>query len=207
MRGVKSPEGVNRLIVGAPRTKLTSPLLSPNRTDEDLEEAWRSGSKPAFAELFRRHYPGVVGYAGRFTTDLATAEDVAQHAFVNVYQRKRGAGRFKSLIYTVARNLALNERRRLGRKYVANASLEMDPVGRQTQPLQSLVRGEEENGFARALAGLPDELREAFCLKETRGMTYAEVGTIMGLHPDAVRRRVGKALQQIRESLKSESLL
>jgi RNA polymerase sigma-70 factor, ECF subfamily len=204
---VSRGEGVNRLIVRAPGTKLTSPLRTPNRTDEDLEEAWRSGSQPAFAELFRRHYAGVVGYAGRFTADLAMAEDVAQHAFMNVYQRKRGAGRFKSLIYTVARNLALNERRRLGRKYVAKAGLEVEPAGHQVQPLQGLVRGEEESGLARALAALSDELREAFCLKETRGMTYAEVGTIMGLHPDAVRRRVGKALVQIREFLKSESLL
>jgi RNA polymerase sigma-70 factor (ECF subfamily) len=206
--GVLEAEGGRRLSLPSPGANLKTLLRGPTkRTDEDLEKAWRSGSRAAFADLFRRHYAGVVAYAKRYTGDLALAEDITQHAFMNVFQRKRGAGRFKSLIYTVTRNLALNERRRQGRKYVAKGGLEVEPPGRPEQPLGGIVRREEEQGLADALAALPDELREAFCLKETRGLTYAEVGKIMGLHPDAVRRRVGKALAQIREKLKSESLL
>ena len=145
----------------------------------------------------------------QFTQDQAAAEDIVQQAFINVFQRKSGSGRFKSLIYTVTRNLALNELRRQGRKYVARSGLgEVEPhKPDQPGPVKQLIREEEERGLQAALDSLPDDLREAFCLKETRGMTYAEVGKIMGLHPDAVRRRVAKALTRIRDYLKSGSLL
>jgi RNA polymerase sigma-70 factor (ECF subfamily) len=175
-----------------------------------LEAAWRSGSRPAFAELFRRHYAAVAAYARRFTGDTALAEDVAQQAFLNVLQRRNmpGRGRFKSLIYTVTRNLALNERRRRGRKYVARSGLdEVEPGVVGPHPLGAMIRSEEEDAFRVAVAGLPPVEREAFCLRETRGLTYAEVGRIMGLHPDAVRRRVAKAIDLIRGTLKAGDLL
>jgi RNA polymerase sigma-70 factor (ECF subfamily) len=182
-------------------------LSGPQPSDEEIERSWRAGARSAFAELFRRHYPGVVAYATRFTGgDAATAEDLTQQAFMNVLQRQRGSGRFKALIYTVVRNLALNEQRRRGRRYVARTGLEAaDPAGRETPPLSRLVQDEERDAFQTALKSLSDEEREAFCLKESEGLTYTEVGQVMGLHPDAARRRVGRALAKLRTVLRQES--
>ena len=70
-----------------------------------------------------------------------------------------------------------------------------------------MVRDEELRAFQDAVAALPEEVREAFCLKETRGLTHAEVGKIMSLHPDAVRRRVAKGYALIRHHLRARSLL
>jgi RNA polymerase sigma-70 factor (ECF subfamily) len=186
----------------------TTPDPAPPPSDEALESAWRAGSRVAFSDLFRRHYAGVVSYVRRFVGDTALAEDLAQQAFVNIYGRRTGSGRFKSLAYTVARNLALNELRRQGRRYVARSGLgEVEPRGSGPGPVRQLIEAEEQHGLAAAIASLPDELREAFTLKETRGLTYAEVGRAMGLHPDAARRRVAKALGLIRAHLGSGSLL
>ena len=55
--------------------------------------------------------------------------------------------------------------------------------------------------FQAALRELGESEREAFLLKETRGLTYAEVGRIMSLHPDAARRRVAKATAQLKTLL------
>ncbi len=180
-------------------------LLAGGESDESLEQAWRTGDQAAFSELFRRHYSGAVAYAERYLRDLAAAEDVVQQAFLNVLQRKAGQGRFKSLVYTVTRNLALNELRRRGRRYVARGGVEeLDPAGQEGVPLSDLIAGEEQRQFAAALRELPESEREAFCLKESRGLTYQEAGDVMGLHPDAVRRRVKKAFGLIRAFLSQE---
>ena len=177
-------------------------------SDESLEERWRSGCEQAFALLFRRHYAGAVAYARRFVQDTAAAEDVVQQAFLNVLQRRSGRGRFKSLVYTVTRNLSLNELRRRGRNYVAQGGVEeLDPPATWRPPLAGLIRDEEQRAFVAALQSLPASEREAYSLKETRGLTYTEVGEIMGLHPDAVRRRVRKAEKLLREALEREKLL
>lgn len=210
-------------------------------SDEEHERAWRAGGS-GLAELFRRHYQGVVAHVARFTRDLAAAEDLAQQAFVRLLERARAegaraglaggagsrsaddispreagerprrthptdggaAGRFRALIYTVARNLALNERRRQGRRYVARTSisgLPDEPAGATGDPLDGLVAAEELAAFRTAVAALPDEDRAAFELKEVRGLTYAEAGARLGLHPDAVRRRVGRAYARLRTAL------
>lgn len=182
-------------------------------TDEDVERAWRAGAGPGgLGELFRRHYRGVVSYLSRFTRDLGAAEDLAQQAFVRLLERRDGppvsspsaAGRFRSLIYTVARNLALNELRRQGRRYVARASITAltdDPVDSQTGPLEGLVASEELGAFRSAVDALPEEERACFWLKEVAGLTYQEAGTRLGLHPDAVRRRVAKAFDRLRGAI------
>ena len=183
-------------------------LLCGGESDESLESAWRTGDEGAFSELFRRHYSGAVAYAERYLRDLAAAEDVVQQAFLNVLQRQAGQGRFKSLVYTVTRNLALNELRRRGRNYVAQSGVEeFDPASQSGVPLTDLIAGEEQRCFAAALRDLPEAEREAFCLKETRGLTYQEAGDVMGLHPDAVRRRVKKAFALIRAFISREKQL
>ena len=171
--------------------------------DEDLEGRWRAGSSQAFDALFRRHYRGVVAYALRYAGDLSTAEDLAQQAFLNVLNSRPGSGRFKSLVYTVVRNLALNERRRQGRDYAPRGSLDGSEVDAGPRPaLEGLVQDEEARAVRAALERLEPEEREAFCLKESEGLTYPEVGKLMNLHPDAVRRRVSRAFAKIRRLLR-----
>lgn len=178
-------------------------VSGPGSTDEELEREWRAGSPSAYDALFRRHYRGVVAYAGRFAADLATAEDLAQQAFLNVLRSRGGSGRFKSLVYTVVRNLALNERRRRGRDYSPRGGLDGSEVDSgPRRPLEGLVQDEEARELRAALERLEPEEREAFCLKESEGLTYPEVGQLMGLHPDAVRRRVGRAFHKIRRLLR-----
>lgn len=179
--------------------------MNHDACDEALEQAWRAGSRGAFSALFRRHYRGAVAYAQGLTGDLAAAEDVVQQAFLNLLQRRRGQGRFKALLYTVVRNLALNERRRRGRRYVAQGGLrEEDAPREEAPPLAGLVAQEERAAVAGALARLAADEREAFCLKASRGLTYGEIGAALGLHPDAVRRRVAKALARLRALLQAE---
>lgn len=176
---------------------------SGDSSDEELEGRWRAGSDAAFDALFRRHYRGVVAYAQRYAGDLSTAEDLAQQAFLNVLNSRPGAGRFKSLVYTVVRNLALNERRRQGRDYAPRGALDGSEIDQGPRPsLDGLVRDEEARAVRAALERLEPEEREAFCLKESEGLTYPEVGKLMNLHPDAVRRRVSRAFAKLRRLLR-----
>jgi RNA polymerase sigma-70 factor (ECF subfamily) len=183
-------------------------------SDEAVERAWRSGAAGGFSELFRRHYRGLVSYLNRFTRDLTAAEDLAQQAFVRLLERREqpagealraAGGRFRALVYTAARNLALNELRRQGRRYVARATIggAEEPADARGGPLEGLVAAEDLARFHGALAALPDDERAAFELKEVRGLTYAEAGAQLGMHPDAVRRRVAKAFERLRDGLAS----
>lgn len=171
-------------------------------SDEDLERRWRAGSETAYGDLFRRHYPRAVAFAQRVLVDRSSAEDIAQSALLRIYETSRGkAGQFGALVLTTTRNLALNEIRRRGRRHAAKASLEgVDPSAAGELPPDEVSRLEESERIQKALDSLDGEERDAFALRRD-GKNYHEIATVMGLHPDAVRRRVAKALEIVRTAL------
>jgi RNA polymerase sigma-70 factor (ECF subfamily) len=180
-------------------------------TDLALERAWRAGSEAAFGDLFRRHYGRAVALAQRILIDRATAEDVAQAAFVRIYEAARGRpgieplapkdGRFDALVLTVVRNLSLNEVRRRGRRHCPRTTLEgaPEPAGAE-RPCEAAARLEEEGRVRDAVAALEGEERAVLALRRD-GRSYTEIAEALGLHPDAVRRRMSKALDFVRHAL------
>jgi len=176
----------------------------PPIPDEELERRWRAGSEAAFGELFRRHYPRAVALAQRVLVDRSTAEDVAQAALLRIYETSRGkAGKFEALVLTTTRNLSLNEIRRRGRRHCPKGGLDgVEPRSSGDLPPEEVARNEESERLARALDTLDGEERDAFALRRD-GKNYQEIATIMGIHPDAVRRRVAKALETVKNAFSS----
>lgn len=173
-------------------------------SDDDLERAWRAGSEAAFGDLFRRHYGRAVALAQRILIDRATAEDVAQAAFVRIYETSRGReGRFDALVLTATRNLSLNEIRRRGRRHCPRPGLEGVPEPAGCEPASEIAAREEEAERVReAVARLSGDEREVLALRRD-GRSYTEIADALGLHPDAVRRRMTKALDFVRGALSS----
>jgi RNA polymerase sigma-70 factor (ECF subfamily) len=174
-------------------------------SDEELEARWKAGSAPAFAVLFERYHHRVYGFTLRLTRNVHTAEDIAQRAFLNIYKKPPpGTGRasFKSLIFTVARNEALNEIKRLARRKAA--ALDTSPEsadGRLEKPGHAAHTKIEAGRLKEALAELPEDEREIVLLREAEGLTFREVCDVTGLSRDAVRWRLARGLEALRRGL------
>ena len=80
-----------------------------------------------FAELYERAFPRVYAYVASLLRDRAAAEDVTSQAFERAYRKRRsyrpGRGSMEAWLFGIARNAALDELRRRGRR----AGLEGDP--------------------------------------------------------------------------------
>lgn len=173
-------------------------------SDEELEARWKQGSAPAFAVLFERYHRRVYGFALRLTGDPHLAEDLAQRAFLNLYRKPpsgTGRGSFKALLFTVARNEALNELKRASRRY--EDSLEGAPELRDAQapPSERAAQGEEARRLEEALRGLPDDEREVVLLRQVEGLSFREVCEVTGLSRDAVRWRLARGLERLRRAV------
>lgn len=176
-------------------------------SDEELEARWKAGSAPAFAVLFERYHRRVYGFTLRLTGNAHTAEDIAQRAFLNLYKKPPpGTGRasFKSLVFTVARNEALNEIKRRGRRQAAP----LDKVREEADggaPPHTLVDGKDGAGRVQvALTALSEDEKEIVLLREVDGLTFREVCEVTGLSRDAVRWRLARGLDKLRQALVEE---
>src|SRR5213594_5242896 len=78
----------------------------------------KRGDRKAFEELVNKYKQPVMNVIYRTLGDATEAEDLAQNVFVQVYKsadRYRVSARFTTWLFTIARNLCLNEIRRRSR--------------------------------------------------------------------------------------------
>ena len=164
--------------------------------DPQLVAAARTGDLDAFSQLVRRYQGHVWRLSLRLTNDPSAADDVTQEAFVRVYRflpRYRGDARFSTWLFSIARNCALDELRRVERRRRLSGELQTH----EARPGDHGVRLE----VAEALAGLPRELREPVVLIDMFGTTYAEVAAMLGVPLGTIKSRVHRARELLAAAL------
>ena len=87
-------------------------------TDAALMLRVKQGDTAAFTELVEKYKQPVTNMIYRTLRDATEAEDLAQNVFIQVYKsahRYRISAKFSTWLFTIARNLCLNEIRRRSR--------------------------------------------------------------------------------------------
>src|SRR6476620_5434634 len=97
----------------------------------------KQGDMEAFEDLVEKYKQPITNLIYRTLHDASEAEDLAQNVFLQVYKsahRYRVSAKFSTWLYTIARNLCLNEIRRRSR-HPAD-SLDADHPGQEDQPVR-----------------------------------------------------------------------
>ena len=144
--------------------------------------------------LFEEHRRGIFRYLSRIVGRVDAAHDLTQEVFLRVVRSNVPADEpaaRKAWVFRIARNLALNHLRDGQRR--PRATELVDRAGAASQELAAAI--------SQAIASLSDGDREVFLLRETVGLSYAEIAIACELSEDAVRSRLHRARQQLRQAL------
>ena len=188
----------------------------PEPTDETLMAHLAAGDRDAFALLLGRYQRPMITFCYSFMRDSGIAEDLAQETFLRVY---RNAGRYKPIakfstwLYRIATNLCINElkKRRLRQTLPLDAPAGLDPDGTRIveklagdaeQPLSAVERREAHELARNALGYLPEEQRVTLVMVEYHGLSYREIAEILNVTVSAIKMRVKRARETLREMLK-----
>jgi len=168
-----------------------------------VSESVRGAVRADLDEVFRRHYPLVVGVAGRVLGARDQAEDVAQEVFLAFGRSSVPAGEARGWLCVAAAHTALNllrsGRRRTSREESAGAT----PHPGQTEVAdiaESVVASEERRRVRAALARLPRTQAVALVLRHS-GLSYADVAAELDLSPGSVGTTVRRAESALRKEL------
>lgn len=144
-----------------------------------------------FSELFQAHSRDVYRFALFLSGDHDLAEDIVSETFVRVWHARDRLDltTVKAYLLAIARNLFLDERRRAARR-TALVDEHVDPRPGPERAASS--RGELEAVLA-ALQALPEVDRAAVLLRAEEGLSYEEIGALLGLTPIAARVKVHRA--------------
>ncbi|HKG15606.1 MAG TPA: sigma-70 family RNA polymerase sigma factor [Pyrinomonadaceae bacterium] len=186
-------------------------LSNPQTDAEDAEllRAVARGDESAFARVYDRYSPILLGLMLRILRSRAEAEDVLQEVFLQVWQRAHsfdsGRGRAFTWLVTLARSRAIDRLRSVGsRERAARASAEDAPT--ESGPTEwadaAAVRAERAEAVRDALAELPDEQRQVLLLAYLEGMSQSEIAAAKNQPLGTVKTRTRSALRKLGESLR-----
>jgi RNA polymerase sigma-70 factor (ECF subfamily) len=191
--------------------------LDGARSDEDLMLAFRDGDAAAFELLVARHKRGLYNFLLRSVHDRSRSDEMLQEVFLRVIRAKdryQRTARFTTWIYTIARNLCVDESRR--QKFRRTVPLEAKRRGRGgddgqsildvTEAPQVAIDAESEapklrERVAAAIDGLPDDQREVFMMRQFGGLSFKQIGEAVGAPENTVKSRMRYALEKLRGDL------
>lgn len=173
--------------------------------DRELMARVQAGDGAALGRLMQRWERPVKAVIGRLVGNAAEAEELAQEAFVRLWQRRdlfRAGSEFRPWMLSLALNLARN-RLRWWRRRPLVALDEWTPVppADGADGAGTLESRERAEAVRAAVADLPLEQREALVLFEYEGLGQAEIAEIAGTTPKAIERRLDRARAALRVTL------
>jgi len=176
----------------------------------------REGSASAFEELVLRYQSRLLTVLRHLVGDRQQAEDLAQEVFLRVYRARDGyqpGAKFSTWLYTIAQRAASNALR--GRRRKPELTLQPDrsgPMGARPldhmlaassgqMPARQIDKAETRQIVRMAIESLGPRQRMAVLLSKFEGMSYAEIGEVMEMSPQAVKSLLCRARDNLREVL------
>src|SRR5262245_38693713 len=184
-----------------------------DRTDNELIANISAGESAAFETLYNRYAANVYQTVLRIVQDQALAEDLVQDVFWRVWQRSsrfaHGRGQVASWLYAVARNMSVDELRRMrARPALVRAEIEQSRTLQlpddQADVVNSTIQREQRYLIASALQQLPFEQRQVIELNYFGGCSYHEIAAALNHPLGTVKTRARLGLKKLKLALAME---
>lgn len=183
--------------------------------DSQLMLRVKHGEMDAFESLVEKFKQPVMGLVYRTLRDADEAEDIAQAVFIQVYKsrdRYQPSARFSTWLFTIARNLCLNEIRRRVR-HPADALDQ--PLNDSDDTVGTLIpdatvrdagdqalSGELTRKVDEAVRDLPELQRTALLLCREEDVSYDEIAEVLGTSLSATKSLIHRARETLKARLK-----
>lgn len=190
--------------------------ISSDSSDEELALALAWGSEEAYNVLVERYSSLIYHIALKITGSREDSHDIAQEVFLKIHSNIKdfspSKASFKTWILTITRNLSINvfasiKRRSARFVYAFLGDPEDNPIdfdrfpSSGPDPEKALLNRQDLDSLNKALDKLPEKQRTALILKAWEGLSYREIGEIMGLSLSSVESLIFRARVKLTDQL------
>lgn len=187
------------------------PTAGGAETDDALIARIRTGETACFEVLMRRHNERIYRTVRAVLGDDADVEDVMQQAYVSAYQHLdafEGRARFSTWMTRIAINEAYARLRRRYRNQPApwedDDAMADEPEAAGPTPEQAAAHREMQVLLERAVDTLSLPNRTVFVLRAVEGLTTSETAECLKISEDAVKTRLHRANDALRQWLAAQ---
>ena len=185
-----------------------------NKSDAELVDFARGRDKEAFGALARRHEAVVQRFACRLSGDQDIAFELVQEAMLEAYlslEHLREPAKFRSWLCGIVLNVHRRYTRRQRHPLVSLEAIEESRRGGEMPPRLTAVspqhdaeRNETRLAVLETLKTIAPALQKVVFLFYFDGLSILEIASDAGISEGAVKVRLHRARQQLRDKLKAE---
>jgi RNA polymerase sigma-70 factor (ECF subfamily) len=186
------------------RGRIRESAATPVSLEEDADAARiRAGDAAAFDRVVDTYFDTLVRFAVTFLHARDTAEDVVQTVFVRIWaghETWRPTVGIRAYLFRAVRNQSFTE---LTRTRAESRTQSIVERAGDIPPTADdiLERDERMIALRAALAGLAERRRTALRLRFEEELSYADVGTVLGVSEKAAQELVSRAVGTLRARL------
>lgn len=206
---------LRNLVTGAGFARVRTVMSTVPDPDAALMLRVKQGDFAAFEVLVNKYKQPVMNLVYRTLPDATEAEDLAQHVFLQVFKsahRYEVSAKFTTWLFTIARNLCLNEIRRRSRHpadsldetYADNDEQPIRQVedARIFSPPETLLQGELEEKIEEALLELPEKQRTAILMCRGDELSYEDMAKVLECSVSATKSLIHRGRETLKQKLK-----
>ncbi len=176
---------------------------------------FKEGNKASFEKLMTMYFSRILNFIVRFIKNREIAEDLTQEVFIKVYNNGKNyqpKAKFKTWLYTIARNISLNEIRKNKQIIVSLDETVSSNEGVMSRQVAdgTVMRADEEmqqeeraEMIRHAIKSLPENQQTAVILRRYDNFSYDEIAQTMGTTSKAVKSLLSRAKVHLKNRLKN----
>src|SRR5829696_6997069 len=184
-------------------------------SDEELMRRAQNGDRAAFSIVYERYSSAVLSYLYRMLGNVEDVESIGQEVFLRAFRfapTYRYPEKLSTWLFTITRNLAINNARRRKRSPVRNVTeLNLEGVDVTGDPWQvahhatdNVEKQEEIARILTALEDLPTDQKEVIVLGVFQDLSYAQMEEITGTKAVTLRSRMFHGLRKLAKMIGAE---
>ena len=171
----------------------------------DVWRRFRLGDRFAFSEIYEEFAEVLFAYGIKITSDRELVKDCIQDLFFNIYRYNIKLQQPEYLEFYLFRSLKNDLIRKVKNKNQQSSLTDENVVLFDLKFLAEQDNHEPEadelriEALRKILQTISPEKREMLFLKFSTGLNYAEIGEIVGMKADAVKKQVYRTLDDLRD--------
>ena len=184
-------------------------------SDEELMRRAQNGDRQAFSIVYERYNAAVLSYLYRMLGNVEDVESIGQEVFLRAFRfapTYRYPEKLSTWLFTITRNLAINNARRRKRSPVRNVTelnlegveVSSDPYQVATRATDNVEKQEEIARVLKALEDLPTDQKEVIVLGVFQDLSYAQMEAITGTKAVTLRSRMFHGLRKLAKMVGAE---
>jgi RNA polymerase sigma-70 factor (ECF subfamily) len=191
--------------------------------EKELIKKIIKGEKEYFSEIVNKYKSVVYNHSRNFLRNAQEAEDTTQEIFINIFnnlKKFRGDSKLSTWIYRITVNTCKNKLKQIKR---LNANIADKIINEDDDESKKMIEDIRENEnkdpdniftqenlrivIYKKMKELTEEQRTVIILRDINGLSYEEIAKVMKISVSAVKSKLFRARENLREKLEKEGVL